>query len=282
PRARGRLPLDAHLYLKQKELGTHREPFEIMTFEEVWQEQALAETSGVKIKTVVCFLSQPGNQQAFVETLKPQTKIIFIRQGKTFEKKSPQAYTISRPDRGTYEQVFKSIREDHDEVDAVLYLWALEDPGCTRDYSCIVYLLQTLVSAKLKTRRLLLGAQFEEGTDRCYLESWIGFERSLGLVMPNMQVAAIYQDKKTGEGQAVLKDWVRKLWAELHSDKLQSAWYRGEKRVVLQVRPTTIEPGKNILKPGGTYLITGGCGGLGFLFARHFAKTHPVNLILTG
>ena len=43
-----------------------------------------------------------------------------------------------------------------------------------------------------------------------------------------------------------------------------------------------ISSGNSLLKPGGTYLITGGCGGLGFLFAEHFAQKHPVNLILTG
>ena len=36
------------------------------------------------------------------------------------------------------------------------------------------------------------------------------------------------------------------------------------------------------LRMGGTYLITGGCGGLGLMFARHLAETRAANLILTG
>ena len=35
------------------------------------------------------------------------------------------------------------------------------------------------------------------------------------------------------------------------------------------------------IKPGGVYLITGGTGGLGLVFAEHFAKTENVKLILT-
>ena len=37
---------------------------ELMTFAEDWQEQALPDTSPVEIKTLVCFLSKPQNQQA--------------------------------------------------------------------------------------------------------------------------------------------------------------------------------------------------------------------------
>ena len=36
------------------------------------------------------------------------------------------------------------------------------------------------------------------------------------------------------------------------------------------------------IKAGGVYLITGGAGGLGQLFARHLAKTKGVQIILTG
>ncbi len=43
-----------------------------------------------------------------------------------------------------------------------------------------------------------------------------------------------------------------------------------------------MEHGANMLKKGGTYLITGGCGGLGLLFARHIADRYSANLILTG
>ncbi|WP_039806820.1 SDR family NAD(P)-dependent oxidoreductase, partial [Pelosinus sp. HCF1] len=62
----------------------------------------------------------------------------------------------------------------------------------------------------------------------------------------------------------------------------QSVFYQGGKRFVYQIQETFLETGSSLLQAGGTYLITGGCGGLGFLFARHFAKTHGANLILTG
>ncbi|MBQ4797270.1 KR domain-containing protein, partial [Pectobacterium versatile] len=36
------------------------------------------------------------------------------------------------------------------------------------------------------------------------------------------------------------------------------------------------------IKQGGTYLITGGFGGLGLIFARYLAQHYSARLILTG
>ncbi|AOY76263.1 thioester reductase domain-containing protein [Clostridium formicaceticum] len=272
---------------KPQSLPTSRiqEDFEMMTFEEVWKEQILPDISSVKIKTMICFLSNSENQQAIVEemqALHQQTKIIFISQNTTDQKQFQQEYHISRNDRNSYQEVFQSIGEEYGEIDAILYLWAFEDSSCIKDYASIVYILQAIATTKLNIKRFLLAAQFADGLERCYLESWIGFERSLGLLMPNTQVTVILQEIEKEKPEAVMKNWLRKLWAELQVHSAQSVLYQEGKRHVYKVQPTIIQTGDGLLRSGGTYLITGGCGGLGFLFAEYFAKKHPVNLILTG
>ena len=39
-----------------------------------------------------------------------------------------------------------------------------------------------------------LVGQFDDALDRCYLESWIGFERSLNSILQKTHVTAIYQE----------------------------------------------------------------------------------------
>jgi polyketide synthase PksN len=266
-------------------VSQRQEDFEMMTFEEVWQEQALLNVSPTKIKTMVCFLSNPENQQVIVEMmqrLNQETKVIFVSQSTTYQKQSQPIYKIFRSAQNMYREAFQNIREEYGEVDGMLYLWPLEDSTCIQDYSSIVCIVKSIASAKLKTKRLLLAAQFENGVDRCYLESWIGFERSLGLILPNTQVGTIYQEAGEENKEITMKDWLEKLWGELQTHKTQSVLYQEGKRHVCQVKSTTLPPGNNVLKSGGTYLITGGCGGLGMLFAKHFAKSQSVKLILTG
>nr|WP_142314886.1 SDR family NAD(P)-dependent oxidoreductase [Bacillus wiedmannii] len=240
-----------------------QESFEMMTFTEDWLEQALSVASTGEIKTLVCFLSNPENQQVVmqaVQSLNPYTKVLFISQDMALQ------------------EAFQSIQEEHQEVDGMLYLWPFEDVRCVQDVSYIVNILQSLSSSNLKIKRFLLSGQYESGLDRCYLESWIGFERSLGLVLPNIQVATVIQEA----GEMMMHEWIQKLWGELQTHNPESALYQKGKRYICQTQSTNIESGSRTLKTGGTYLITGGCGGLGFLFAEHFARTRAVNLILTG
>ncbi|MBT5307418.1 MAG: SDR family NAD(P)-dependent oxidoreductase, partial [Candidatus Scalindua sp.] len=259
-------------------ISGNRESFEKMCFEEVCQEQTFLEFSRKEestdqINTLVCLLSDPKNQDVFLAEMKiqsPQTKVIFMSQMEGEGR-----------DSETYEEVLQNIQEEESRVDAVLYLWPLEDPACIQDVSPIVTLLQAMAATKFHPGRILFAGQFENSLDQCYLESWIGFERSLKLVLPNTSVAAIYQE--AGNRKNMIKEWVSILLSELRVSKIQSVLYQEGKRHIYQIRPTSLQStSTSPIKQGGTYLITGGCGGLGFLFAEYLARTYSVNLILTG
>jgi len=59
--------------------------------------------------------------------------------------------------------------------------------------------------------------------------------------------------------------------------------YKGDKREEKYFKPiTSFEPSHIKIEEGGVYLITGGAGGLGFIFAEHICKTKDTKLILTG
>ena len=101
------MPEEGRQWIDDRRQGTEdsvQEAFEMMTFEEVWQEKSLPDTSPVKIKTLVCFLSHPGNQQVMVEakqSFDEQTEIIFILQNETYKRQSPRMYDIVRADKNT-------------------------------------------------------------------------------------------------------------------------------------------------------------------------------------
>ncbi len=59
-------------------------------------------------------------------------------------------------------------------------------------------------------------------------------------------------------------------------------FWNGE-RLVQRLRSISVSPAaRAALRPGGTYLIAGGLGGLGWIFAREFASRCAVNLVLAG
>ncbi|MEL7145031.1 MAG: SDR family NAD(P)-dependent oxidoreductase, partial [Bacteroidota bacterium] len=262
------------------------EPFNMMTFEETWQRTAISSTN-TKIDTIACFLSDSGNQQVLSSSLKEynqELKLIFISQNGGTD--NANTYILQdKSDRNEIRSILDRITSDHGSVDALLYMWPLENAADIRNYETPVALLQAVGSGKNKVKNLVLAGQWQQQTgqlnlDRCYLESWIGFERTLKLILPQVRLSTIFQEVQAA--QADIRDWSEKLWAELGVSDARSILYRGADRYIHQITSTTLEQTDNILKQNGTYLITGGLGSLGMLFASHLADCYNAQLILTG
>jgi acyl transferase domain-containing protein/acyl carrier protein/nucleoside-diphosphate-sugar epimerase len=257
---------------------------DLLIFEEVWSESPLTKAPADSIKTLLCFVSGQQHQQAIIEQvqqLEAQTRIVFVEQGIGAAQVSDTRYRIDADNAGSYAQTFNMIRDAAIEVDAILYLWPLEDPRSVKDASRVLHLLQAMAGAGLKPRKLILSGAYADALERCYLDAWIAFERSLGLVLPDTQVAVVFREAESRS--VAMQEWLQKLWAELQAAQLRSACYRQQTRYAAQVQPVDLQPyGDSLLKQRGTYLITGGCGGLGMIFAEHLARNYAAKLVLTG
>nr|WP_052410168.1 SDR family NAD(P)-dependent oxidoreductase [Paenibacillus durus] len=277
---------------EQQELGAQvaaaaepnrTEATRLMTFEEVWEEANDAPQVQTEVKTLVCLLSGRENQEALRTMLarrSPQTQVAFIAQP------APEQDGIHAAAGEACQTAFRCIRQEHEKVDVVLYLWPLEDPRCLREPGTIVQMLQAMAAEQVKPDRVLLAGEYTEGIERCYLDAWIGFERSLGLILPQTRLTVISrQAQAQPAGEAAWSLWPDLLWNELHTSQPQSVRYENGQRKVSLIRPVSPAaeplPDSYGLKTGGTYLITGGLGGLGLVFARAWAP-RGVNLILMG
>lgn len=254
--------------------------YELLEFKEEWQETAFSGEKVHDVKATVCFLSEDSNQSIMRDFLKrnyPEKTIIFISQGKEFKKVDSEHYAIVKDKKQTYERAFHSILADVDEISTIAYLWAYEDAECIREYENIVYILQAISSEKVIADQLLLGASYKEGLEKCYLESWIGFERSIGPMMSKTRVKVILQDKKT------LEHICKEMGVPAGTQSvLYEEGKRYEKVIYENMRHRRKTVAGSALKSGGTYLITGGMGKLGLIFSRYLAKEYSANLILSG
>ncbi|MWV45524.1 SDR family NAD(P)-dependent oxidoreductase [Paenibacillus sp. HJL G12] len=266
--------------------GKPEESHETMMFTEDWEETPLSDYRAIELNTIVCFLSDPTNQnrvKKYIQTRNPGCNIVFLSQNNDFRNNYEQTYYMDRHAKRAYEEAFRSIRAAHNEISAVLYLWPYEDRALTEDYSSIVYILQAIASAKLEPERLLLGASYTNERERCYLESWIGFERSIGSMVSKTRVKAVIQQEDGANPQGLTEEITARLYKELEAaGKIQSVLYEEGQRYECNMKETGAIPGAAPLKAGGTYFITGGLGKLGLVFARHLAQKYGANLILSG
>jgi 3-oxoacyl-(acyl-carrier-protein) synthase len=267
---------------------TTGEPLQV--FEELWIQAPLRLSQTRALGTLVCFLSGHAEQKALQEKihqLNPAMRVVFVQQGPQAVRLSEFQYALNPEVATSYHDALDMIAQTSGAIEAILYLWPVQEQRYLREVSCVVYLLQGLLSARLKTNKLILSGCYSNDIERCHLESWIAFERSLVQVLPDIQLGVVFYQASahatTIEKSVALQDWVEKLWFELQTPDLRSAHYAKQIRSVAKVRSFRLfETSESSLKEKGTYLITGGCGGLGMIFAKHLAQRYRAKLVLTG
>jgi acyl transferase domain-containing protein/acyl carrier protein/cyclopropane fatty-acyl-phospholipid synthase-like methyltransferase len=156
-------------------------------------------------------------------------------------------------------------------VHSVLFLGR----GVSEDAHRIAALLRTLAAAESLPQHLVLAGRFDNGKARSHLESWIGFQRSLRLSHPDMSISVVLADARMDEAQ-----WRQRLQDEIAAGTAQAICYQGRQRQCLTTLAVALP--ESVARPQGNILITGGCGGLGFLLAECLAQGGDVNLVLTG
>ncbi len=113
----------------------------------------------------------------------------------------------------------------------------------------------------------------------------LGAVRVIPKEYPGVRCRCIDIDPPDAAG-ATIDAVVPQLSAELWLDTPDTlVAYRGPHRWVPQFEPKPLAPAEGtppLLKEGGVYLITGGLGGMGLVFARYLVETVRAKLILTG
>ena len=302
PKDLGRIA-NLDLAIQTNNLKTRMEAEEvekILFFSETWQQAASNQekilTNGKnleeKINTIICFLSNSENQallEASIQSVASEILIIFISQIPASVATHPNRLHLVRGDVASYRQSFEQIKsmQIQPQQSAILYLWPLEDNSCIRDFSCVQHLLIALAKTKMIPARVLFSGISNNGLERCYLESWIGIERSLISILPKTQIAIIFKVESQASIAASVKPltelWTLTLYQELISQRFESVCYEDNIRHVLKIQPECVSENLGtVIKQGGTYLITGGFGCLGVIFSRYLAQHYSANLVLTG
>jgi NAD(P)-dependent dehydrogenase (short-subunit alcohol dehydrogenase family)/acyl carrier protein len=256
-----------------------------MCFEESWQPANAESFSREQEQTLVWLISEPGHGRIVEETLKacaPKAKAVIVvlgEKGSEQELDSNYYWLGVVGEHSAYTEVLDAIAAEYGEVDGLVYLCPVERPELARNASSIVQLLKALVASRVSCRRVLLAGHSDEDTTQAYLESWIGIERSVGAIMRQTEVKVVLERSRETRG---LREWIERLWKELGQSQGSSVLYQEGQRYVSRIKAIKLKGGHSRLERGGTYWITGGCGGLGVMVAKQLARGYGANLVLSG
>ncbi|WP_217189123.1 SDR family NAD(P)-dependent oxidoreductase [Streptomyces buecherae] len=263
-------------------------PDDLHLFTEDWQEApATAAAPAPRHRCALVLLSDEREQERVRRALvadQPDLTVVCAARGAGFRRLAADRYEVGGDLEAAYRALLRSTADDHGPIDIVAHLWATEPAG--RDLLWQPDPLRALLRVVAEEagrdgrapRRVVLGGAFADGEERGALEAWWGFERSIGLVVPGTSLTVLGLDEATGDSA----EMPSALAAELAAAEATGALRTGGRRLVQRVRPAALRPGPDTLRTGGTYLITGGAGGLGAIFGTWLARTYQARLVLVG
>ncbi|MCQ4167726.1 KR domain-containing protein, partial [Tahibacter sp. P2K] len=241
---------------------------EILLFSEQWQPAAAGEpAAGVPPRRLVCVLADAAAEAPLRQ--------VFAALAPSLELHCVPAAGSGDAAAATYAAAFGALARDG-AIDAVLALQTLTDTAATAA-PAQASLMQGLLQAGQGRAKVLIAAAADTAAGRLAAESLVGFERSLGRQDP-LRVAVLGHERAGRSWQ----DWAHSAWAELGLAAFESSLHGAGGRRVLRRIERVPQPAAPPLRRGGSYLITGGAGGLGLLLAEHLAQHYQARLILTG
>ncbi|MCQ4167677.1 SDR family NAD(P)-dependent oxidoreductase, partial [Tahibacter harae] len=249
----------------------------LMTFEEVWRAGAV-QAAGRAPADVLCVVSQGAScdeVRRSLAVLSPETQVHCLVL-------PPPAASAAAAQEWT--AALRELRAQRRRFDTLLYLVPVDASAATLDTAAVVALLQGLAAADLHCERLLLAAPYADALQRCEADAWLGFARSLPRAWPGAQLGVIgkHEADEQADTSVRLHGWVDLLWQEACHAACESALYEDGVRKLPQLQPCELPAAAVPLRQGGNYLITGGAGGLGLVFAGHLARNYGAHLVLVG
>ena len=264
---------------------------QLQYYTSVWnaREQPLATIRAAKIKNL-CLVSNDTAWVNKIRALFPDYTIINLQYGSCYIQNDQYTYQVRFNELTDYLVFFATLRQQG----FILNHFILgEDTGSsTNDIESYldtwlqgkIILLQSLMRTKHETEVRLLVPYYHK-TARLMPEVMLtGFAKSLQQEHPHYHLQLVGLDPSTLDEKIQFLQLINELeqGSEFH------VRYQGNERQVeyyLPIVDTQIacRPHLDIpLRQHGVYLITGGLGGLGLIFAEHLARVYQAKLVLTG
>ncbi|MDQ0059020.1 SDR family NAD(P)-dependent oxidoreductase [Paenibacillus harenae] len=260
------------------------EKLETISFRQLWE--PLDQTIEAESLGRVLLLAQ---DEALLQDMKRYAAAVTaVQSGETFEQKAVDRFTIRMDRAEDYERLVGMLSKTDRLPDTIIHTGAAGSfspnkeelqARMTQGIESLLYLTQALMKERGQGRTRLLYVYSGNGEQQPQHAAIAGFLKSLRQENPNWSGATI--DLGSVPTNA---EWIRILRKETAAQDVEVRYASGS-RFVKRLREVTEPPLTGtaaIMRENGVYLITGGAGGLGLMFADYLARRYKARLVLAG
>ncbi|HEW98668.1 MAG TPA: alpha/beta fold hydrolase, partial [Beggiatoa sp.] len=258
-----------------------------MYYQSVWEPQiSPIQTQAQSISQVLLFERDETRYQALQARL--GCEVIWVKPGERYQALGNQVYAINPAQASDYRQLLASLAQQHQFPSHIIHFWSQAPFVCDSTllanqidlslYS-VFHLSQALLAQPLKAPIQLLYLYLEpDNAPQPQYAAFSGFAKTIRLENSKFLYKTVALSSLSELVDSVLTEMETTDSVEIryaHTQRWVKRWKAWEP--VQETAPTTR------LKEQGVYLVTGGAGGLGLIFAEYLAKqVKEAKLVLTG
>ncbi|TDR44821.1 acyl transferase domain-containing protein [Tahibacter aquaticus] len=225
-------------------------------------------------------------------------RVVLVRPAAQFARIDADTYAVDPANFDHFAQLIDAIVESKYTFRHIGFAWPLGGPVPALDEAAIGAALASGVRSLLPLCQALTKLKFDNKLQLVYLhasgdgelpvthDAVAGFFRALHLEFPKVQCKTLELNGYDGNGDSVLAA----LRAEFRADAGDAVALRivgGERQLrrlkLFDLAPAAADTATPYApRARGVYLITGGAGGLGLIFAEFLARRYQARLLLTG
>ncbi len=275
------------------------EEYSKLYYSHEWQESSLEqkEIQQDNLGSILLFGSDEKLCNTYKDRFKESGTIILVQPGDTYEECGSQTYKINPKSQEDFKKLFETL--DKEAIRKICFAWpidsSLQDGSEYKEgflkksldkgvYSFLT-LCQSLIEQKQDNIQLLYLYLGLKDTRQPHNDAINGFIKTLLLEHPKLHCKVLEIQQSKSSYDKILDT----VLAEFDSG-IQGATtirYEEQKRYVRKVKEFSLEEDDTAnqglgLKEKGVYIITGGAGGLGLIFAEYLANQCKARLVLTG
>jgi acyl transferase domain-containing protein/tryptophanase/acyl carrier protein len=224
--------------------------------------------------------------------------VILVRPGESFQDLGGQSYTVNPQSKDDFSQLFESLIEKKHSIEKICFAWPFGNAGLhhrmllkesiDRGIYSFLFVCQSVIKHKLDSKaRLLYLYSLKPGETQPHNEAVGGFIKSLRLEHPKLLCKTLEVRQESAGCERILDAVLAEFQG--HTQDATAVRYEGQERYIRKLKAFDLEEAANPATPQGVgirekgvYLITGGAGGLGLVFAEFLAREFKARLVLTG
>ncbi|MBV7327799.1 SDR family NAD(P)-dependent oxidoreductase [Chloroflexi bacterium TSY] len=261
-------------------------PPQLYTYTSTWVEQPLT-MHREAIQSLLLF-EQDETLFPLLKSAIPVSSVVLVKPGERFEKHTDDAYVVNPTDPNSFQLLFADLAERRIHLDSVVYNWHFE-PGASlrenihRGLLPLLSLTKAIIAYKNQDLVRLFSFYCDDHALNRALHALIGgFSRTLAYENPRLSITTVGVDTTDHHALA----WIvgEELSHYVHTPLQEVAYHNSTRtvRTIVENPNPWGQPGESLLRRQGCYLITGGCGGIGQVFAHHLAQHYQATIVMIG